>query len=284
MNMKKLIMKIQTSKFFNGLLSWARYIGLESVCYRMFFYFLRKHPSDDMLTSKAFYQINNSRIKKNLSFLYDEESRDVYKKMILFRCKKDYRSFPKVEKEQYFVDNIVKLTNDEVYVDGGGYTGDTSLNFMAKVGGQYRKIVVFEPDKSNYNILQETLKGYKNIVSYNEGLYSETTHLFFNNNRGEGSKVDQKGEVEIPVAAIDDVEECKDATFIKMDIEGSELKALMGARKTILNNRPKLAICIYHSDEDMLDIVEYVHELNPDYKLYVRHHSRAQGETVLYAI
>ena len=90
--------------------------------------------------------------------------------------------------------------------------------------------------------------------------------------------------IEIPVMAIDDVLECHDATWIKMDIEGSELKALEGARETILANHPKLTICIYRSDDDMLTIIEYVHRLLPDYRLYVRHHTRKIYETVLYAI
>lgn len=83
---------------------------------------------------------------------------------------------------------------------------------------------------------------------------------------------------------IDAVPECKNATFIKMDIEGMEWDALHGAVETIKRNHPKLAICIYHSDEDMIRIVEYIHEIAPEYKLYVRHHSKREYETVLYAV
>jgi hypothetical protein len=83
---------------------------------------------------------------------------------------------------------------------------------------------------------------------------------------------------------IDSIEECKNATFIKMDIEGAEWDALHGARETIVRNKPQLAICLYHSDEDMIRLVEYVHSLVPEYKLYIRHHSRSDVETVLYAI
>lgn len=86
------------------------------------------------------------------------------------------------------------------------------------------------------------------------------------------------------VDAIDNIPECADATFIKMDIEGAEQNALAGAEKTIRRNRPKLAICIYHSDEDMLDIPERVLALNMGYKLYVRHHFGTICETVLYAV
>ena len=75
-----------------------------------------------------------------------------------------------------------------------------------------------------------------------------------------------------------------DATFIKMDIEGAELEALRGAQNIIKSNKPKLAICIYHSDQDMIDIIEYIHKLQPDYKIYLRHHSLYEAETVIYCI
>ncbi len=83
---------------------------------------------------------------------------------------------------------------------------------------------------------------------------------------------------------MDDVPECQDATFIKMDLEGSEMMALKGAEKIIKRNKPKLAICIYHSDQDMLEIIKYIHQLVPEYRLYIRHHSTSYIDTVLYAV
>ena len=69
-----------------------------------------------------------------------------------------------------------------------------------------------------------------------------------------------------------------------MDIEGAELESLQGARKTIRRDRPKLAVCIYHKPEDMIEIPLYIKELVPEYKLYIRHHSNSGTETVLYAV
>ncbi len=62
------------------------------------------------------------------------------------------------------------------------------------------------------------------------------------------------------------------------------MMALKGAENIIRNNRPKLAVCIYHSDQDMVEIIKYIHQLVPEYRLYVRQHSDSYIETVLYAV
>lgn len=69
-----------------------------------------------------------------------------------------------------------------------------------------------------------------------------------------------------------------------MDIEGSEMEALKGAENTIGKYKPRLAICVYHKPEDIIEIPLKILELNPEYKLYLRHYSYIHTETVLYAI
>jgi FkbM family methyltransferase len=72
--------------------------------------------------------------------------------------------------------------------------------------------------------------------------------------------------------------------YIKMDIEGSELRALRGAHKTIQRWRPKLAVCVYHKESDLWRITNLVREKFPFYRLVLGHHSLHEEETVLYAV
>lgn len=72
--------------------------------------------------------------------------------------------------------------------------------------------------------------------------------------------------------------------FIKMDVEGAEIESLKGARQTILRDKPKLAICIYHKPQDLIELPRYIKTIVPEYKLYIRHHSNGPGENVLYAV
>lgn len=56
-----------------------------------------------------------------------------------------------------------------------------------------------------------------------------------------------------------------------MDIEGSEMEALRGAENLIKNNKPRLAICIYHKNEDIIDIYNYLKPFG--YSFYLRQHA-----------
>ena len=71
--------------------------------------------------------------------------------------------------------------------------------------------------------------------------------------------------------------------FLKMDIEGAEPKALEGAMQTIIKYKPKLAISIYHSLDDFINIPKWIDELNLGYKFFLGHHTLHLEETILYA-
>ena len=69
-----------------------------------------------------------------------------------------------------------------------------------------------------------------------------------------------------------------------MDIEGAELKALKGGSNSLVKFRPQLAISIYHSNNDMLDIPLYLNDLLKDYVFKIGQYSPDNDETILYAI
>ena len=114
------------------------------------------------------------------------------------------------------------------------------------------------------------------------GIKKETLSFFAGD--GKLSRISDDGNVIINVDAMDSIIKDDKITFLKMDIEGSELKALHGARKIIQRDKPKLAICVYHKPEDIIEIPLYINSLVPEYKFYMRHYSIDSAETVLYAI
>jgi hypothetical protein len=71
--------------------------------------------------------------------------------------------------------------------------------------------------------------------------------------------------------------------MIKMDVEGAEIAALNGAKLTIRQTAPDLAICVYHKASDILSVPKLLKQWVPEYKLYLRNHYSYMLETVLYA-
>ena len=188
------------------------------------------------------------------------------------------------DKSQYFDQDIIHWTNDEVFVDCGCYDFETPEIFVKKCPN-YHKVYCFEPDHTNYiNIVDKVTKeSFHNVEVLPYGVWNTNETLCFGGN-GSSAKIDEMGKESIDVVSIDETIH-DSVTFIKMDIEGSELKALEGAKNIIIKNKPKLAISVYHRPEDIISIPLYIESLVSGYKLYLRHYSNYFAtETVLYAI
>ena len=186
-----------------------------------------------------------------------------------------------VEK-QYFPEDIVHLTDREVFVDCGAYTGDTLESFLKKVHN-FKRYYAMEPDQRRFKELSSKLK--ENMIHIPVGAWDRTDVLSFSleNECGEITEY-ERGNL-IQVDRIDNIfHHDEKITFLKMDIEGAELSALHGAEKTIKRDKPVLAICVYHKREDLIAIPQYIKELVPEYKLYLRAHFPYASELVLYAI
>lgn len=68
--------------------------------------------------------------------------------------------------------------------------------------------------------------------------------------------------------------------IIKMDIEGAEYDALIGAKNTILRDKPILMISAYHKPEDLFVLPEFINSLDCGYDIYFRD----RADFVLFAI
>jgi len=185
---------------------------------------------------------------------------------------------------QYFDSDVIKSIGQEVFIDGGALDGGDSINFIEWCNGLYDKIYAFEPDKDNFLKLKRTTEKLDNFYIIEKGMWSKSKKLKFSSGKSENSLISDHGDIEIDVISIDEVLDGKPVTYIKMDIEGSEMEALIGAEQTIKKYKPRLAICIYHKPEDIIDIPKKILEMNPNYRLYLRHYSYVDTETVLYAV
>lgn len=155
-------------------------------------------------------------------------------------------------------------------------------------GGGYKRIYAWEPDEINRRALNKSVSfhDYKNVVVVPCGMWREKTQLKFSAKNNSGSRFVSEGEQEVQMVDVDSIDNvCAEdkVTFIKMDIEGSELAALEGAVSVIKRDKPRLAICVYHKPEDLYEIPFWIKKAVPEYKLYLRHHDASEHDTVLYA-
>jgi len=235
----------------------------------------------------AFFDANADRVNAVAAMLADETSREVWLGLVKYRQTRQRKDYPRSDWKtpQYFIPEMPFGPN-EVFVDCGAYTGDTIAAFVKRVP-DYKQITAFEPDDENHAKIMRKHAGNGKITAIRAGVYETDGEVGFSMHGNMCSALDTVNDnaVKIEVRAIDSLN-LDGVTFVKMDIEGAESGALKGATKTIRAFKPKLAICIYHSHEDMLGIAEYIRSLVPEYKLYVRQHGRwpTYNETVLYAV
>lgn len=184
---------------------------------------------------------------------------------------------------QYFDHPHMRLRN-EYFADVGALDGETTKYFLEHFENGHA--YVFEPNPDQFAVTKEALRGYPQAELFPYGAYDRNTALRFDAMTADAgsAKVSASGDIEIEVRKLDDMLRDRKVTFLKMDIEGSELAALRGAERIIREQRPKLAICVYHKPEDMWEIPGFILNCHPDYKLYLRHYSISYTETVLYAV
>lgn len=214
---------------------------------------------------------HNGDFDRAYNILCDEKSKSDFTDVLNFKIsgKTDYLFRSAYEKERLY-EEILHLTDDEVIVDLGAYDGDTIREFLSVTEGKYKKIYAFEPDERNFRKLTRKTEHLSRIERFNLGAWDKKETLFFAKKGGRSSRRDENG-VPVSFDSVDNIVK-DEVTFLKMDIEGAESKALDGARETIKKYLPKLYVCAYHRNEDMYVLPQKIKELDSRYNVYFRHH------------
>ena len=195
---------------------------------------------------------------------------------------------------QYFDKDIIQCDEQEVFVDIGAYNGDTLISYLDNYKN-YRKIFCYELDRKNYDDLLTVASFFENVEVKNNVVgdrHGEIVKINIESERSESSRINDDVEnsktsdfIDVRMVSIDeDIHE--KITFIKMDVEGAERYVLNGAKQHISNEKPKLAVCIYHGNEDLWKIPRLIDALNDNYKFYIRYYggNLYPNEIVLYAV
>jgi len=246
-----------------------------------------KVPYNSVLSEPECSQISLEKegILNAFSLLNDLHSQDIYINFLKSHFSRNYENaLESPDTVQYFSPKIKYELKFYRFVDCGAYRGDTFESLLSYV--DIKAYAGFEPGIVSFQKLSNTVDTIGSDLPcflYPCAVGERTTIVSFSDIPGSGA-VNEAGEEVIPMVRLDDVLKNFRPTMIKMDIEGQEYNALLGAQKMITKYKPDLAICVYHYISDLWRIPNLIHSWNLGYQFYLRAHSSATMETVMYAI
>lgn len=234
--------------------------------------------------ARRFFFKNTDNFEKISDRFIDTISHKVLNDLLLYRITGDpafTKGYTLREKEQYF-DIPFKLLDKPVFIDGGAYEGETTQLFCNRFPN-YKRVYLFEPNELSIDLARQHLNEYPNIYFYKYALGAKHEILYFDSESGPASKISSDGKTKVEVVPLDNIiDEYVD--YIKLDIEGYEVKALIGAEKIISKFRPMIAVSVYHDIKDFIDVPNTVLNYNNDYCLLLRHYTEGLDETIMYFI
>jgi len=220
----------------------------------------------------------------------DEASRQEYLAQIGLRLRLDFQGLPlKVNWPAYLPEGLFTLNSNEVFVDCGAFDGDTLRDYIQKQNDRFKRYIAFEPDQVNFlklneyrNSLPETIK--PKVTIANSAIGNHNGMVLFAAAGTAQSAISTTDGVQVPISTLDELLNETAPTYIKMDIEGAEVEALLGARECIRINRPILAICVYHCFDHLWRLPQLIHSLSENYHFFLRPHRDAGWDLVCYAV
>lgn len=263
------------------------------VPYPLFFWrFSQYMPFEDSLELPHRVLDDPNAIQSGYALLSDAKSQREFVAQIRWRCSLDYNFLPKPDPpdEMYYAPDLVPLTMQEVLVDCGAFDGDSIRMFVERTHGRFRHIYAIEPDTKNRAALDKYLTLLPTDVTQRisvlpYGLSNSDEVVSFDASGTVGARaVSGTGPQSIQCRRLDDILNGPQPTLIKMDIEGAEPRAILGAVATIRASRPILAICAYHKCEHLWTLPVLIKNALPDYEIFLRRYAEECWETMYYAI
>ena len=179
---------------------------------------------------------------------------------------------------------IIDIENDlanKTVLDCGAFTGDTACLFS--LIAPQSEIISIEPNLSAFNRLNLFVKDNKlasrvKTMHCGVGDKSQTMALRKSSNGVDAGSTfsteiqDKEFTEDISIKTIDEIsaQSTYPIGLIKLDIEGYEKKAIIGALKTIKRDKPVLLISLYHNPIDFFEIKPLLERIDIGYKFAIR--------------
>ncbi len=223
---------------------------------------------------KDFYNRNYSSICEAYGSLADDESRRVFASVIRYKLSgrmSDLLATTHTKDELYSL-----IGSPRCVVDAGAYNGDTVREVLS-YSPSVRKIVAIEPDAKNYRRLVRFIEKenlFDRVTPLNAAVSDSVGVCEMISSGNRNSSLSSTSSYEsrmqsVPRITVDSLalDECD---YIKYDVEGEELSALVGTAETIKRYHPTLLVSAYHRSCDIFSLILYLRSVHPEYELYLR--------------
>lgn len=223
-----------------------------------------------------YYKSHMDELKRTYDMLCDDSSKEIMVEYLRAYLQSDRYMLQECDgRNKYFAgfgrdeskEELYNHLEDEVWINCGSSIGDSVMLYFAD-GYTARKIYAFEGSHRSYRRLCRNVaklpEQYRDHVQPVQEFISDETNW--------NDAIHER------------------ITLLNADIEGTELTLLNAMKERIKNDRPVLAICVYHRKEDLVAIPKLIDETVDGYRYLLRKytcgsgHKMCIGELVLYAI
>lgn len=162
---------------------------------------------------------------------------------------------------QYFTDDFYHVRDNEVFIDVGGFDGDSSDYFFSQARDNGRSnvsSVIIEPNKAMGPKINDRLRRYEKIYRWTLhqvclGESNANVSVSIDGSKSRVNSDEPHGEL---VHMITGDSLMLNPTVIKIDVEGFEIEVLNGFAKTVKRFKPTILVAIYHRPTDLSQIAQ----------------------------
>ena len=237
----------------------------------------------DTFLSRQEYVFKNNLLEQNKLFtrqekeeqkLSNKESIKTIKKLRKFNLSYyAIESFYGINGLRWLPEEKKQNLQNKIFLDLGAFDGDSAISFYFNF--KPKKIYCFEPEKHNFDRLTQNsnILGNNIIEPIKKGVSNKTNTANISSQDSISNISSDQNLQKIDIISTDEYinkNNIEKVDVIKMDIEGEEMNAIIGATETIKRYKPILSISIYHTPIDFFEIKPYLKELVPEYKFIIK--------------
>ncbi len=223
---------------------------------------------------RNFYNLHYMDILRAYNSLADDESRAVFSAAVNYKLTGRLHCLLETYSTTDEIYSLLPREDVHHYIDVGAYNGDT-LREALRYFPNLREAVAVEPDPRTY----KRLRKYADTVTEID-LHTVNAAALDSGGQGELLSAANRNSTVVATASYEHRTEtvatvtvdslARHTDYIKYDVEGAELPALVGSHNLIADSSPALLVSLYHRSRDIFYLTNYLNEKYPAYRPYLR--------------